>query len=176
LGALSAYLTGNYNLPETTVTNMGIEDVDRALRHKEGIGLSNMDELFPKLDMEKSMQYARDYAKRDAAIHLAVYNENGERKGRAYEIITEAYRKMLSTALEEGKTVSEIQSRLAYPNLREYLEDGKIDLDEYNEWMREKMNRNFSRIAITEASYAFNFGRMRQLSESGRTYLRFVPS
>ena len=102
-------------------------------------------------------------------------DENGERKGRAYEIITDAFRKQISEALNEGKTVSEIQSKLAYPNLRDYLESGKISLDEYNEWMSEKMNRDFNRIALTEASYAFNFGKMRQLAESGRTYLRFMP-
>lgn len=175
LGALSAYLTGNYNLPEETVQNMGIEDVDRALKHKTGTGLIDIDDLYPKLEIEKSMQYAREYAQRDAAIHLAVYDENGERKGRAYEIITQSYRQMISEAIDEGKTVSEIQSRIAYPNLRDYLENGKISLEEYNEWMNDKMNRNFNRIAITEASYAFNFGRMRQLAESGRTYLKFMP-
>lgn len=175
LGALSAYLTGNYNLPISTVQSMGIEDYDRAFRHKEGVGLQNMDELFPKLDVAKSMQYAKEYAKRDAAIHLAVYNENGERKGRAYEIISEAFRKQISQALEEGKTVAEVQSLIAYPNLRDYLESGKISLDEYNEWMSDKMNRDFNRIALTEASYAFNFGRMKQLAEAGRSYLRFMP-
>lgn len=175
LGALSSYLTGNYNLPASKVEAMGIEDYDKVLKHKEGFGFEQIDDLYPKLNIDKSVQYARDYAKRESAVNLAVYNEHGKRAGRAYEIVTEAFRKQISEAILQGTTVSEIQSKIAYPDLRDYLESGKISLDEYNEWMQDHMNRDFNRIAITEASYAFNYGRMKNLAESGRTYLRFMP-
>lgn len=175
LGALSSYLTGNYNLPVSKVQEMGIEDYDKALRYREGYGFERIDDLYPKLDIDRSVQYAKEYAKRESAVNLAVYNEHGQRAGRAYEIVTEAFRKQISEALEQGKTVAEIRSKIAYPDLREYLESGKISVDEYNEWMQDHMNRDFQRIAVTEASYAFNYGRMKHLAESDRTYLRFMP-
>lgn len=176
VGNLAAYLTGNLNLPEATVKRMSFDDVDKAFKYKTKTGLHNLDELTTKLDLHKVRDYAKEYAKRDGAIHLAVYDKDtGEKSGRMHDIIVDEYRRIVSKAIEEGKPASSLQSDLAYPDLWKLVELGKISIDEYNEWTVDHMNRDFSRIALTETQYAFNYGKLRQLAESGRAYVMFSP-
>ena len=176
IGNLSAYLTGNLKLPESTVKRMSFDDVDKAFKYKTGTGLHDLDELTTKLDLHKVRDYAKDYAKRDGAIHLAVYDKDtGEKSGRMHDIIVDEYRRIISKSIEEGKPASSLQSDLAYPDLWKLVESGKINIDEYNEWTVDHMNRDFSRIALTETQYAFNYGKLKQLSEAGRSYVVFSP-
>lgn len=192
LGYLSGYLTGELKLPMGTVTEMGIEDYDRALNHKLGYGIEEVFTQNKILDKKRARELAEDYAKDHGAQWLAIYErdekggiiyENGQPKrgGKPYEYLTAMWRDMITTAIQEGKTVEELQSDFAYPDLMDLVEAGKMTPETYLEILEGKeselltlrLNRNFRRFAWTEASMAFNSGRIAAMAETGIQYGNF---
>ncbi|MCW7467481.1 hypothetical protein ND864_17310, partial [Leptospira levettii] len=190
LGYLSGYLTGELKLPLETVTEMGIQDYDKALKYKLGFGI---DEVFEKgkiVSKKEISRLAAEYAKEHGAEWLAIYKrddqgeiiygEDGqpERGGKPYEYLTQMWRDMIVTAIQEGKTLEQMQSDFAYPDLLDLVEKGTISSETYlellngkeSELLQLRLNRNFRRFAWTEASMAFNAGRIRAMSELGIDY------
>ncbi|EMO25403.1 hypothetical protein LEP1GSC170_1257 [Leptospira interrogans serovar Bataviae str. HAI135] len=78
--------------------------------------------------------------------------------------------------------MEQLQSEMAYPDLFELVEKGKMSEDEYlkildgheSSLLTLRLNRNFRRFAWTEASMAFNAGRVSALVESGINYAIFT--
>ncbi|TGK79278.1 hypothetical protein EHQ23_19605 [Leptospira bourretii] len=190
LGYLSGYLTGELKLPLETVTEMGIQDYDKALKYKLGFGI---DEVFEKgkiVSKKEVSRLAAEYAKEHGAEWLAIYkrddqgeiiySEDGQpvRGGKPYEYLTQMWRDMIVTAIQEGKTLEQMQSDFAYPDLLDLVENGTISSETYlellngkeSELLQLRLNRNFRRFAWTEASMAFNAGRIRAMSELGIDY------
>lgn len=190
LGYLSGYLTGELKLPMETVSEMGIQDYDRALKHKLGFGIDEVFERDKVFSKKRASELAEDYAKDHGAEWLAIYkrddqgeiiyDENGQpvRGGKPYEYLTKMWRDMIITAISEGKTVEQMQSDFAYPDLMDLVEKGKISTEDYLELLNGKeselltlrLNRNFRRFAWTEASMAYNAGRISAMAENKISY------
>lgn len=195
LGYLSGYLSGNLKLPRERMQNMGLEDYDRALIHKTGHGLDSP-ELLSAIDGSGDGESAGPhgpagsgesnperaaavaYAQRSGAQWIAVYDENGQRAGRPYEVISRLFRKQVAESFERGETLEQLRSRLVFPDLLELLERGQVTEDEYLEWSSTHLNRDFHRFAVTEAAYAWNAGKVAvKVDRARRTgiaqYVRF---
>lgn len=175
LGYMSGYLSGN----DQSDYSKSLDDYQREFRQRLGLSQeSTIEEYEDKLDRKLERTYALNYAERDAAKWIAIYDENGERAGRPYEVISKMYRQMVVEAIKSGKTVEQLQSDMAYPDLMELVESGKISMDDYISVMKDdktnmRLNRNFQRFAWTEASYAFSNGRLQALAEKGQSYVIF---
>ncbi len=168
---LSGYLSGNLKLPEQRVEQMSIADYELALRYKKDIGLDD-------LEKDKERLYALAYARREGAKWIAIY-ENGERKGRPYEIITKLFQKQVAQAIEAGETLEQAQSRMAFPDLLALLEEGEITEEQYLEWSEQYLNRDFRRFALTESAYAWQHGKLAEMADRAKAssqpqYLDFV--
>lgn len=189
LGYLSAYLSGELKLPIETVSEMGIQDYDRALKHKLGYGVDEVFEREKIYSKKRASELAEEYAKNHGAEWLAIYerDESGniiydgdqpKRGGKPYQYLTQMWRDMIVTAISEGKTVEQMQSDFAYPDLMDLVEKGTISPETYLELLNGKeselltlrLNRNFRRFAWTEASMAFNAGRIAAMAELGTPY------
>lgn len=190
LGYLSGYLTGELKLPMETVTEMGIQDYDKALKHKLGFGIEEVFEKEKIVSKKEVTRLATEYAKEHGAEWLAIYKrddqgeiiygEDGQpiRGGKPYEYLTQMWRDMIVTAIQEGKTLEQMQSDFAYPDLMDLVDKGTISPETYlellngkeSELLQLRLNRNFRRFAWTEASMAFNAGRIRAMSEMGINY------
>ncbi|MBM9499680.1 hypothetical protein JWG44_05375 [Leptospira sp. 201903071] len=194
LGYLSGYLSGALKLPTETIDEMGIEDYDRALKYKLGFGLEDRNSLEEIIPKSRERELAAEYSKNHASEWIAIYQRDEEgnviqdsegnpvRGGKPYEYLSSMYRDMISTAISEGKTMEQLQSEMAYPDLFELVEKGKLSEDEYlkilngdeSSLLTLRLNRNFRRFAWTEASMAFNAGRISALVESGINYAIFT--
>ncbi len=194
LGYLSGYLSGSLKLPIETIDEMGIEDYDRALKYKLGFGLEDRQSFEKIISKSRERELAAEYAKSHGSEWIAIYqrDENGNvmqdsqgdpvRGGKPFEYLSLMYRNMISAAIGEGKTMERLQSEMAYPDLFELVEKGKISEDEYlkildgseSSLLTLRLNRNFRRFAWTEASMAFNAGRISALVESGINYAIFT--
>lgn len=200
LGYLSGYLSGQLALPVERVERMGLDDYDRALRYKLGFGLDEPNELrravnaggagvgglagtaptgeytpgMPSPERLAAIAYARE----SAAKWTAVYDEQGERAGRPYEIARQLFGRQVVAALEAGESVEQLRSRLVFPDLIGMLEAGRISEAEYEQLSSTIVNRDWQRFAMTEAAYAWNAGRTRARADQGvitgrPRYLRF---
>ncbi len=182
MGYLAGYLSGNLKLPDERISRMSIQDYDVALKHRLGYGLDDFSKLQVSVGndrLDKERLFALAYAKREGGRWLAIYDEDGNHSGRAYDLITQLYRAQISQALENGETVEQLQSRMAFPDLLSLLEKGEITEDEYLEYSEKHLNRDFRRFALTEASYAWNNGKLSETADreaiTGRPqYLEFV--
>lgn len=193
LGYLAGYMTGGLKLPVDTVKEMSIEDYDRALKHKLGFGIEDREELEQVFTRQRERDLALAYAKDHGAEWLAIYqrdekgniiyDESGQpvRGGKPYEYLTTMWRDMIVQAIAEGKTMEELQSEMAYPDLMDLVDKGKLSADDYLQILNGKesdlltlrLNRNFRRFAWTEASMAFNNGRLAAMVELGQEYAVF---
>lgn len=193
LGYLAGYLTGELRLPVDTVKGMGIEDYDRALKHKLGFGLDDRPKLEEVFSRERERELAIQYAENHGAEWLAIYQRdeagnmilddqgNPVRGGKPYEYLTQMWRDMIVQAISEGKTMEQLQSDMAYPDLMDLVESGRMSPDEYlqvlngdeSDLLTLRLNRNFRRFAWTEASMAFNAARLTAMAEMGQEYAVF---
>ncbi|WCL51498.1 hypothetical protein [Leptospira sp. GIMC2001] len=193
LGYLAGYLTGELKLPSETVREMSIEDYDRALKHKLGFGIENREEMDRVFTKKREQELAAEYARNHGAEWLAIYkrddkgamilDENGKpvRGGKPYEYLTTMWRDMIVQSISEGRTMEELQSDMAYPDLMDLVEKGTISMDEYLQVLNGdesglltlRLNRNFRRFAWTEASMAFNNARLAAYAEQGQEYAVF---
>ncbi|MDI7166726.1 hypothetical protein [Leptospira santarosai] len=194
LGYLSGYLSGALKLPIETVDEMGIEDYDRALKYKLGFGLEDRTDLEKIIPKSHERELAAEYSKNHAADWIAIYQRDKDgnilndsegnpiRGGKPFEYLSQMYRDLITTAIAEGKTMEQLQSDMAYPDLFELVETGKISEDEYlkilngdnSSLLTLRLNRNFRRFAWTETSMAFNAGRISALVEGGINYAIFT--
>ncbi|MBE7411393.1 MAG: hypothetical protein HS129_04900 [Leptospiraceae bacterium] len=192
LGYLSGYLSGKLKLPVETVDSMGIEDFDRAFKYKLGVGLDDKEAIEYKLDSDRIQHFAENYSKNHSAEWIAVYErdengniiyENGQPKrgGKPYQYLKALWGAMVTDAVKTGKSIEELQSEMAFPDLYSLVESGKMTEDEYlqvlngreSDLLTMRLNRNFKRFAFTESAMAFNAGAILAAKESGIEYMIF---
>jgi len=192
LGYLSGYLTGALKLPVETVNSMGIEDYDRAFTFKLGVGLDDPELMEDKLDKNRIRNLAETWSKSNSADWIAVYDrdengniiyENGQPKrgGKPYIYLRKMWGDMIADSIRDNKSVEELQSEMAFPDLYSLVEKGKMSEDEYlqilngkeSELLTMRLNRNFKRFAFTESAMAYNAGVIMAAHESGIEYLVF---
>ncbi len=192
LGYLSGYLSGKLKLPVETVDSMGIEDFDKAFKFKLGVGLDDRERFEDKLDQSRIKGFAENYSRNHSAEWIAVYErdengnivyENGQPKrgGKPYQYLKNMWGAMITDSIRTGKSIEELQSEMAFPNLYSLVESGKMTEDEYlqvlngreSDLLTMRLNRNFKRFAFTESAMAFNAGAILAAKESGIEYMIF---
>ncbi|TGK41530.1 hypothetical protein EHO65_07400 [Leptospira andrefontaineae] len=188
LGYIAQYMLGQGEDPDE-LKQMTIPEFSEKAKSYNLPGLDNIDELIERTGLTREQSYALLYAQAKGAEWLAIYNKNGERTGKAYDLITRMYREQISEALVRGSTISEIRSLMVSPDDDEIkaalglFEDG---ISEFQRSLREKryeklvtdhLNRDMQRFAFTECSINFNNGKLLMLVNEGgerAQYVRFT--
>jgi hypothetical protein len=175
LGHLASILVGKGE-KEEVVKDWNLEMVQEKLTKKYNLpGLDEVEQLMKETGFDRERVYQLIYAKSKGAEWLAVYDDNGQRSGKAYESITQMYREQIAEALVRGASVQDIKSLMIFPD-DEILH--KYGQDQYEAWVEEHLNRNWHRFAVTEAAINFENGKLLQgLAESEQgspVYYKYV--
>lgn len=164
LGHVAEYMVNRGEHPEV-MKDWSLEDLNNNLTQKHSLpGLDEVEELMEKTGFDRERVYQLIYAKSKGAEWLAVYDENGERKGKAYETVTKMFREQIAEAMTRGATVEEIKSLMIFPDdsILKEVDEGK-----YQEWIEQHLNRDWHRFAVTEAAINYENGKLLQgLAES----------
>jgi hypothetical protein len=187
------YIAGHFmkeGMKPSKLTKLTLPEVDDELRHSNLPGLDSLDELESELGIPRDRAYQLIYAQSKGAEWLAVYNSEGQRKGRAYDLITKMYRTQIAEAIARGKDIGEIQSLMRFPDDSDIkrnfglFEEGihEVEYDrrerEYMNFVARHLNRDMQRFAYTEVQINFNNGMLLQLANekdpSKPIYVEFV--
>lgn len=157
---------------------MSLNDIDQELKERGFKGLNDIDDFLEKTNFHNSRYYAKLYAETEGARWLAVYNQNGERSGRAYEIITQMYREAITEALEKNISIDDVRQALMYANensiKEDFIKNGQLDENAYQEFITRHLSRDMIRFAVTETSYAFNNGKILYALHNNLKYIIFA--
>ncbi|EMO66409.1 hypothetical protein LEP1GSC132_2507 [Leptospira kirschneri str. 200803703] len=150
-------------------------------------GLEDIEALKETLHLTDEQTYSLLYGKSKGAEWLAIYDQNGERKGKAYKLVTQMYREQIAECLERNATEEEIRSIMLSPDDTEIkkafgLFEENISEEqrskrekEYEELVTNHLNRDMTRFAYTELSINFNNGKLLYLINEKKTpsYVKF---
>jgi len=123
--------------------------------------------------------YAATWAKFRASEHLAIY-EDGIRQGHAYEVITDMFRDQITEGLANEEDISQIRSRLIFPETWRDVEGHTQKLSEaltpkqLKDYTIAHLNRDWDRFAFNEVQYAFNQGKLVRWSKFDVAYVEFT--
>ncbi|TXI99677.1 MAG: hypothetical protein E6Q35_02330, partial [Chryseobacterium cucumeris] len=164
LGHIAEYMVNRGEEPEV-MKDWNLEELNTNLTEKHNLpGLDEVEELMKQTGFDRERVYQLIYAKSKGAEWLAVYDENGERKGKAYESVTRMYREQIAEAMTRNATVDEIKSLMIFPDDSILKE---ADEKKYQQWIKEHLNRDWHRFAVTEAAINYENGKLLQgLAES----------
>ncbi|AGS80515.1 hypothetical protein [Leptospira alstonii] len=186
LGYIAEYLIGEGE-DASDLKEMTIPEFSEVATTHNLPGLEDIEVLEEELGLTKEQTYGLLYAQARGAEWLAVYDENGERKGKAHELITKMYREQIAAAIANNAGLEEIQSLMISPDdtkIQEALglfeegisaeERGERE-KEYEELVIRHLNRDMRRFAYTEVSINFNNGKLLYLANEKQTptYVRF---
>lgn len=186
LGYIAQYMIGEGEDPNELKEMTIPEFSDRATSYNLP-ELGDIDVLMEETGLTREQTYSLLYGQAKGAEWLAVYDKNGERSGKSYELITKMYRRQIAEALARNATEEEIRSLMISPDdteMKEALglfEDGISDLTrarrekKYEKLVTDHLNRDMTRFAYTEASINFNNGKLLMLSneKQGPQYVQF---
>ena len=150
------------------------------LRQADGFaGLGNLDDFLEKTGVKKSSVYASLFNESQGARWLAIYDENGQRAGRAYEVTRDMVREIVQHAIDNDLSVDQLRQELIYASTEAQQghfigKDGKLDEKGFQDLMLTHLNRDMVRVAVTEAAISFNNGLLIQQLHEGGEYVRFV--
>ncbi|PJZ89525.1 hypothetical protein [Leptospira levettii] len=189
LGCIAGHLAMN-GIDPGAMEEMSIPDVHEELIRNNLPGLDAIDELTEELGIDRERAYQLIWANSKGAEWLAVYNDHGERRGTAYELVTRMYREQITEALVRGANISDLRSLMHFPDdtlIRQFY--GLFDTDdmtreefEYAEMQYQKfvythLNRDMQRFAFTEIMINFNQGKLLQIANETNMdnpqYVRF---
>ncbi|AGS80781.1 hypothetical protein LEP1GSC050_0025 [Leptospira phage vB_LbrZ_5399-LE1] len=187
LGYNAEYLLGHGEDPEE-LKDYTIQELSEKAKEYKLPGLEEIDKLTEELGLTKEQTYATLYGNSQGAKWLAIYNERGERSGKAYDLITKMYREQIVEMISRNATESEIRSLMVSPdddeikNALGLFEEGLNELErerreaEYETLVRTHLNRDMQRFAFTEISINFNGGRLLALLNEGEEveYVKFT--
>ena len=159
--------------------SMSLEDMDNEMK-STGYpkGLSDLDDYLDRNGIKQSSYYAALWNQDQGANWLAVYDENGNRSGRSYEVVRDMVRGIVQHSIEEDISIDELRQRLIYADSEEAKSilrkpDGSLDEEAYQEFFLTHLNRDMVRVAVTETSYAFNNGKILRALHEGSNYLQY---
>ncbi|WP_229266339.1 hypothetical protein [Leptospira sp. severe_002] len=172
---------------EDDLKKMTLPEFSNASKKYNLPGLEDIDALKETLHLTDEQTYGLLYSKAKGAEWLAIYDHNGERKGKAYELVTQMYREQIAECLARNATQEEIQSLMLSPDdteIKEALglfeeniseEERSKREKEYEELVTNHLNRDMTRFAYTELSINFNNGKLLYLINEKNTpsYVRF---
>ncbi|TGM99723.1 hypothetical protein EHR10_09030 [Leptospira yasudae] len=180
LGYIAEYMIGEGEDPEDIKRLTLPEFSERAVAHNLP-GLEDIDVLREEVGLTKEQTYALLYAESKGAEWLAIYDNKGERKGKAFDLITNMYRRQIVEALARNATEEEIESLMISPDdteIKEALgmfEEGISEKErerrekEYEELVTDHLNRDMARFAFTECAINFNNGKLLMLANESET-------
>ncbi|EMN89900.1 hypothetical protein [Leptospira weilii] len=186
LGYVAEYLLER-GVNENELKEMTLPEFSETAKANNLPGLEDIELLEEEIGLTKEQTYSLLYAQSRGAEWLAIYDKNGERKGKAYELITKMYRRQIAEALARNATEEEIRSLMISPDddeLREALglfEEGIPDSlrrrreKRYEKLVTDHLNRDMTRFAYTEVQINVNNGKLLCLANErpGVTYVRF---
>ncbi|PJZ29071.1 hypothetical protein [Leptospira kmetyi] len=186
LGYVAEYLLG-HGVRENELKEMTLPEFSETAIAHNLPGLEDIDLLTEEIGLTKEQTYSLLYAQGRGAEWLAIYDRNGERKGKAYELITKMYRRQIAEALARNATEEEIRSLMISPDddeIKEALglfEEGISDSlrkrreKRYEKLVTDHLNRDMTRFAFTEVQINFNNGKLLYLANErpSATYVRF---
>ncbi|EJZ42335.1 hypothetical protein LEP1GSC178_0081 [Leptospira licerasiae str. MMD4847] len=188
LGYIAEYLLGQGEDPDE-LKAMSIPEFSQKAKEYNLPGLEDIDELEERTGLTRDQTYALIYGQAKGAEWLAIYDKNGQRSGKAYDLITRMYREQIAEALVRGSTISDIRSLMVSPDddeikeafglFEEGISDFQRSLRErrYEKLVTDHLNREMQRFAFTECSINFNNGKLlRLVNEGGREaqYVQFT--
>lgn len=186
LGYIAEYMVGKGEDPEE-VSQMSIPQVSQVIESKYGFpGLDQLDELQKQTGLSRDRIYPLIYANSKGAEWLAIYDENGERKGKAYDLITKMYRRQIAEALARNATIEDIRGIMVSPDddeIKQALglfddslsESEKLQREaEYEDLVRLHLNRDMQRFAYTEVMINMNQGRLLQILDESKGQPKYV--
>lgn len=188
LGYIAEYMLGQGEDPDELKRMTTLEFSERAKVYNLP-GLEDVDELEERTGLTREQTYALIYGQAKGAEWLAIYNKDGERSGKAYDLITKMYREQIAEALARGSTITEIRSLMVSPDdneIKEALGLFEVGISDFQRSLRERryeklvtdhLNRDMQRFAFTECSINFNNGKLLMLANEGgkeAQYVRFT--
>ncbi|MEQ8353807.1 MAG: hypothetical protein RH862_20180 [Leptospiraceae bacterium] len=158
---------------------LSLQDLDSEMQSEGYAGLGNLDDFLEKTGVRKSSIYASIFNESEGARWLAIYDENGQRAGRSYEVTRDMVRDIVQIAIDNDLSLDEIRQELIYASTEaqsgRYINpDGSIDEKGFQELMLKHLNRDMVRVAVTEAAISFNNGLLLQQVHEGGKYVIFT--
>ncbi|TGM04833.1 hypothetical protein EHQ76_07250 [Leptospira barantonii] len=187
IGYVAQYLLG-HGVQDNELKEMSLPEISEAATAHNLPGLEDLELLQEEIGLTKEQTYSLLYAQGRGAEWLAIYDKKGERKGKAYDLITKMYRRQIAEALARNATEEEIRSLMISPDddeIKEALglfEEGISDSlrkrreKRYEKLCTEHLNRDMTRFAYTEVQINFNNGKLLYLANERptATYVRFA--
>lgn len=179
LGYIAEYMVNQGEDPDE-LSNMSIPEVSYRLESKYSFpGLDKIDELQAETGLTRDRLYPLIYANAKGAEWLAVYDENEERTGKSYDLITRMYRQQIAEAISRNGTIEDIRGIMISPDDDEIKhalglfddtlsESERLEREsEYEELVQLHLNRDMQRFAFTEVMINMNQGRLMQILDEG---------
>ncbi|EMN92989.1 hypothetical protein [Leptospira interrogans] len=187
LGYVAEYLLG-HGVKEDELKEMTLPEFSETAIAHNLPGLKDINLLQEEIGLTKEQTYSLLYAQGQGAQWLAIYNKNGERKGKVYELITKMYRRQIAEALSRNATEEEIRSLMISPDddeIKEALGLFEVGISDslrsrrekrYEKLVTDHLNRDMTRFAFTEVQINFNNGKLLYLANEkpSATYVRFA--
>lgn len=155
-----------------------------------GMSLGKIDEWEGSTDFIKRLKsqgiadeyaFASQWARDNAMTSIAIYDEAGNRAGKAYETIMKMFRDQVAYTLSRGEDVSKLRTRLIFPERWTDVEGHQHDLSEkltpaeMRQYTVAHLNRDWDRLAFDQIQRAFQAGRLTRWAASGLpVYAKFT--
>lgn len=179
LGTIAEFMIGKGEKPNE-LKEMSLNQLNGLLTDKYELpGLEDPEKLMEETGLSGTQFYSYLYAKDKGAEWLAIYDDQGNRSGRSYEVVTKMYRAILAEAIKQGKTPDQIRTEFIFPGIDKMRQDffeGEWTPEketEFQDLIDKHLNRDMERFAVTDVSIAVNNGRLLQGLVEGRRYVRF---
>lgn len=154
-----------------------LNDLDRNMADSYGTGLDDFNTYLDDRGWKDSQYYARLWAESEGFKWLAVYDENGNRAGRAYDVVTDMYRKVLTQSIERDLPLDQLRQALLTADdtaIKDmFIRNGKLDESAYQAFIERHLSRDIMRMVVTESAFACNNGQLLQTLKEGRNYVVF---
>lgn len=170
--------TGNMSemkVPDKKIADMTLGGIDN------WEGSTPFIKTMQKRGIADEYAFAAQWAKENAMTSIAIYDENGQRAGKAYETIMRMFRDQVAYTLANGEDMSKLRTRLIFPEKWTDVEGHQHDLadqlspDELRQYTVAHLNRDWDRLAFDQIQRAFQAGRLTMWAATGfPVYAKFL--
>jgi len=174
LGMKTGFMS-EMKVPDKKAASLSLGDIDN------WEGSTRFIKRLKEAGVSDEYAFAAQWAKENAMTSIAIYDENGQRAGKAYETIMKMFRDQVAYTLSRGEDISKLRTRLIFPEKWTDVEGHQHDLaeklspDELRQYTVAHLNRDWDRLAFDQMQRAFQAGRLTMWSATGfPVYVRFV--
>lgn len=154
-------------MPDKKIADMSLGDID------DWEGSTAFIKRLKADGIADEYAFASQWAKENAMTSIAIYDENGDRAGKAYETIMRMFRDHVAYTLSRGEDVSKLRSRLIFPERWTDVEGHQHSLadqltpSEMRQYTIAHLNRDWDRLAFDQVQRAFQAGRLTRWAATG---------